>query len=280
MNIFLTGCTSYIGKYLAIAFIKQGYNVIGTSRTNPKIKNKKFSFIKHDLSISPILKLKKKIDFFVHVAGKRMIKGTKDKEYIKSNVLVTYNLQKMIKKFRPKLTIYTSSRSIYGTVKGSILKEDTKILNPDIYGQTKFLGEKILESAGHTISLRLCTVLGKGAPGWLSNVYYKLRLGKEVTMANTRTNNFVHVSDVFNIINSFIKKNFFFTDQFNICCSKITSSKKVVYLMKKILNSNSKVTIKPKKENYYTISNMKLKKYCLTSTPEKAIHKFINDFKK
>ena len=156
MNIFLTGCTSYIGKYLVISFINQGDNVIGTSRTDPKIKNKKFNT---------------KIDFFVHVAGRRMIKGQKVGEYISSNVLVSYNLQKMIKKFNPKLTIYTSSRSIYGEVKDPILRENTNILNPDVYGQTKFLGEKILEEAGNTISLRLSTVLSKGAPGWILNVY-------------------------------------------------------------------------------------------------------------
>ena len=82
MNIFLTGCTSYIGRYLAISFINQGDYVIGTSRKNPNIKNKKFRFIKHDLSKSPILNLNKKIDFFIHVAGKRMSKGQKLKNIL------------------------------------------------------------------------------------------------------------------------------------------------------------------------------------------------------
>jgi len=280
VNIFLTGCTSYIGKYLAISFINQGDNVIGTSRTDPKIKNKKFKFIKHDLSLSPISKLNTKIDFFVHVAGRRMIKGQKVGEYISSNVLVSYNLQKMIKKFNPKLTIYTSSRSIYGEVKDPILRENTNILNPDVYGQTKFLGEKILEEAGNTISLRLSTVLSKGAPGWILNVYRRLSLNKKIEMVDTKINNFIHIIDVFNIINFFFKKKKFFTDQFNICCSKTTSSKKIVYFMKKILNSNSKIVQKPRKENYYTISNNKLKKYYLTLPAEEAIYKFVNDFSK
>ena len=218
MNIFLTGCTSYIGKYLANSFINQGDNVIGASRTNPKIKNKKFKFIKHDLSKSPILKLNKKIDFFIHVAGRRMSEGQKTKEYINSNVLVSYNLQKMIKKFKPKLIIYTSSRSIYGEVKTHILKESTNILNPNVYGQTKLFGEKILEEAGNTISLRLSTVLSKGAPGWIAKTYKSLLLGKKIKMINTKINNFVHISDVFNIINFFFKKKMFFTDQFNISC--------------------------------------------------------------
>ena len=37
MNIFLTGCTSYIGRYLAISFINQGDYVIGTSRKKSRI---------------------------------------------------------------------------------------------------------------------------------------------------------------------------------------------------------------------------------------------------
>jgi nucleoside-diphosphate-sugar epimerase len=186
----------------------------------------------------------------------------------------------MIKKFNPKLTIYTSSRSIYGEVKNPILRENTNILNPDVYGQTKFLGEKILEEAGNTISLRLSTVLCKGAPGWISNVYHRLSLNKKIEMVDTKINNFIHIIDVFNIINFFFKKKKFFTDQFNICSSKTTSSKKIVYLMKKLLNSNSKIVQKPRKENYYTISNNKLKKYYLTLPAEEAIYKFVNDFGK
>ena len=206
MNIFLTGCTSYIGRYLAISFINQGDYVIGTSRKNPNIKNKKFRFIKHDLSKSQILNLNKKIDFFIHVAGKRMSKGQKVKEYISSNIIVTYNVKKMIEKFKPKLTVYTSSRSIYGEIKTNVLKESTKVLNPGVYGQTKLLGEKILEEAGNTVSLRLSTVLGKGAPGWVFNTYKKLLLGKKIKMTNVKINNFIHVSNVFNIIDNYFKE--------------------------------------------------------------------------
>ena len=280
MNIFLTGCTSYIGRYLAISFINQGDYVIGTSRKNPNIKNKKFRFIKHDLSKSPILNLNKKIDFFIHVAGKRMSKGQKVKEYISSNIIVTYNVKKMIEKFKPKLTVYTSSRSIYGEIKTNVLKESTKVLNPGVYGQTKLLGEKILEEAGNTVSLRLSTVLGKGAPGWVFNTYKKLLLGKKIKMTNVKINNFIHVSDVFNIIDNFFKKKSFFTDQFNVSCSKISNSKTIVFLMKKLLNSKSKIIQLKKKENFYTISNKKLKKYFLTLSAEDTICRFVKDFNK
>ena len=280
MNIFLTGCTSYIGKYLAISFANQGDYVIGTSRKDPKIKNKNFKFIKHDLSQSPILKLNKKIDFFIHVAGRRMSARQKTREYINSNVIVTFNVQKMIKKFKPKLTIYTSSRSIYGDVKANILKETTNILNPNVYGKTKLLGEKILEEAANTISLRLSTVLAKGAPGWILSIYKKLLLGKKIKMVNTKINNFIHISDIFNIINFFFKKKFYITNQFNISCSKAASSKKIVFLMKKLLNSKSKIINLKKKENFYTISNKKLGKYLPTLSSEKAIYRFIKDYNK
>ena len=69
MNIFITGCNSYIGKYLANSFIKQGDSIIGTSRIIPSIRNKNFKFIKHDLSVSPILKIKKKNRFFYPCCG-------------------------------------------------------------------------------------------------------------------------------------------------------------------------------------------------------------------
>jgi len=285
MNIFITGCNSYIGKYLANSFIKQGDSIIGTSRIIPSIRNKNFKFIKHDLSVSPILKIKKKIDFFIHVAGRRHSKKSKVRDYINSNIIVSYNLQKMIKKYKPKLVIYTSSRCIYGEVKDKILSESTNILNPDVYGQTKFLPEKILEEVGNTISLRMSTVLGAGAPlsetgGWIANTYRKLSLGQKVELVDTKINSFIHVSDIFNIINLFFKKKFFVTDQFNISCSRASSSKKIVYLMKKLLNSNSKIIQKVNKQHFYTISNNKLKKYYLTLSAEEAVSKFVNDLKK
>jgi len=285
MNIFITGCNSYIGKYLASSFIEQGNHVIGTSRINPKIRNRNFKFIKHDLSISPILKIKKKIDFFIHIAGRRHSKTSKVRDYISSNIIVSYNVQKMIKKHKPKLVIYTSSRCIYGDVKDKILSEKTNILNPDVYGQTKFLPEKIFEEVGNTVSLRMNTVLGKGAPltetgGWIANTYKKLLLGQSVEVVDAKINNFIHVSDIFNIINVFFKKKIFVTDQFNISCSKVSTSKKLVYLMKKLLNSKSKIIQKINKQHFYTISNHKLKKYYLTLSAEEAVSKFVRDLKK
>ena len=50
MKIFLTGASSYIGKYLILNFLQRGYQVVSTSRTNPKINNKNHRWIKHDLS--------------------------------------------------------------------------------------------------------------------------------------------------------------------------------------------------------------------------------------
>ena len=69
MNILVTGSSSYIGKYIILGLLSLNHKIIGTSRTNPKIRNKNFTWISHDLSKAPLIKLKNNIDIIVHVAG-------------------------------------------------------------------------------------------------------------------------------------------------------------------------------------------------------------------
>ena len=69
MNILLTGCSSYIGKYITESLIKDGNYVIGISRTNPNVNHKCFKWIKCDLSVGEINLKKYEIDIVVHIAG-------------------------------------------------------------------------------------------------------------------------------------------------------------------------------------------------------------------
>ena len=77
-TVFITGVSRGIGKALAEKFLKEGYEVIGTSTSGTAdIKNKSLTMLKLDLSSSKSIeqcikefkKLNKKIDILVNNAG-------------------------------------------------------------------------------------------------------------------------------------------------------------------------------------------------------------------
>lgn len=49
-NILITGCSSGLGYALTMLYLEKGYKVYGINRSEPKIENKNFKFIKCDLS--------------------------------------------------------------------------------------------------------------------------------------------------------------------------------------------------------------------------------------
>ncbi|MDA8846780.1 NAD(P)-dependent oxidoreductase, partial [Candidatus Pelagibacter sp.] len=214
MNILFTGCSSYIGKYLITKYLDNGkYNLFGISRTDPKIKNKKFKWFKHDLTLAPFKKLKK-IDIVIHIAGAALRKENTYEDYVQGNIFMSYYLGRTAKYSNTKIIFYTSTREVYGEIYSNTLSEKNSIHNPIFYGQTKYLAEQILSASCETISLRLPAVLGKGTHGWISKVYGKMISDESVKFVNCKFNNFIYVDDIYQIINSFLKKKIFITDQF------------------------------------------------------------------
>jgi len=75
--VFITGASRGIGKALAQRFLKEDYEVIGTSTGKESFKHPNLAFLKLDLSspksidkcISHFLRLDKKIDILINNAG-------------------------------------------------------------------------------------------------------------------------------------------------------------------------------------------------------------------
>jgi nucleoside-diphosphate-sugar epimerase len=275
-NILITGTTSYIGKYLTIEFLKQN-KVYGISRSNPNIRNRNFNWLKFNILYRKKKINIKRIDYIIHVAGSSINKKLTDNDYIKNNLILTYNFSNIISNLNPKLIFYISSREIYGDIQEKILTTKTPILKPTIYGSTKLLSEKILNNSFNTISLRCPAILGVGTHGWISKIFDLLIKNKNIYFDNNKFNNCIHVSDLFKIITDIINSKKNYTDCYNVCCSNIITSKKVIEIMKKRLNSKSKLIYSSKIKNNYIISNKKILNISKTLTVEKALNKFLRE---
>tara|TARA_B100000674_G_scaffold498255_1_gene535598 strand:- start:438 stop:1289 length:852 start_codon:yes stop_codon:yes gene_type:complete len=277
MNILFTGCTSYIGKYLILKFLEnRKHKLIGISRSDPKINHKRFRWFKHDLTYLPFNKIKN-IDIIIHIAGAALRKENSFNDYVQGNIFMAYNLSKTSNYCKPKMIIYASTREVYGEINSKILTEKNNILNPIFYGQTKYLAEQILSASCKTISLRLPAVLGKGTHGWISKVYKKMMNNEKIKFLNSKFNNFIYVDDIYGIIDNFINKRIFIDDHFNVSCSSVTTSEKLLIFMKNYLNSKSKIIKEKKKNHSYTISSKKLSKYYKTKSVNETIIHFLKE---
>ena len=98
--------------------------------------------------------------------------------------------------------VMASTMSIYGKISDPIVTDETPIFEPDAYGASKYLAERMLAAQAErlpTIAIRLPGVLGSGAHrAWLPELVRRLRNGEEVTVYNPdgAFNNAVHVEDL------------------------------------------------------------------------------------
>lgn len=144
MIFLVTGCSSYIARYVIKKLLANGDKVLGISRTNPNIVHHNFTWFAHDLSKSPYKLDAASADIIIHMAAQSLLNKSAT-EYLHSNILLTYHVSKMAAELKPKATIYTSSMKVYGDIREKIATEDIDIINPELYGQTKYFGEKILQ---------------------------------------------------------------------------------------------------------------------------------------
>lgn len=147
-NLLIIGSSSGIGFHSAKYFLKKGFNVIGLSRSDIKIKNKKFHFIKFDLLdfdkydelFSKIVKPFGKISYILFSAGVQYVKPISIIENNDLEKILNLNLKSPIlfskfiskKKYfnRPGSVVFISSvialrassgQSLYGSSKSGIL---------------------------------------------------------------------------------------------------------------------------------------------------------------
>src|SRR5207248_1320682 len=87
-------------------------------------------------------------------------------------------------------------------VEDPVVDETTPITDPDIYGLTKLIGEKLVGDPTATfrsIAIRLPGVVGPGSVrNWLTNVVAAAKEGREIDIYNPTAsfNNAIHVADL------------------------------------------------------------------------------------
>ena len=160
MTILVTGGSGYIGSHTCIELIKENYDIvvvdnlsnssIESIRRIEKIVNIKIPFHKIDIrdkvKLSNIFK-KYYIDAVIHFAGLKSVSESVEMPlvYYRNNLDSTIALCEVMKDFRCKNFVFSSSANVYGKVDSSPVNENFPLNPSNPYGKSKLMIETILK---------------------------------------------------------------------------------------------------------------------------------------
>lgn len=177
MKIFITGGSGMLGQYLNIELGKK-FEIL--TQYNQNAGNcKDFNSVK--LSITDYPKLEKVFqdfqpDVVIHTAAvsnpEKADELAADVVY-EINVNASQHLAELCEKYKAKM-IYTSTDLVYAGYRGSMLKEEAKLIPVSLYAETKLMGEvKIKETFDNYLILRVALQIGLGLNN-LTNNFHKM----------------------------------------------------------------------------------------------------------
>lgn len=214
MKIFITGGSGLLGQYLNLELSKK-HNILTQYQTN--IGNCK-DFNSVQISITDQIKFAEifssfKPDVVIHAAAisnpEKADKLSADVVY-DINVNGTKKLAELCDKNDSKL-IYLSTDLVYAGYRGSMLKEDAKLIPLSLYAETKLMGEiKIQETFNNYLILREALLIGFGLNHTKNNfhlMYDNLKNGKEVKLFTDQYRTPLSFIDSARMIGELIEKN-------------------------------------------------------------------------
>jgi UDP-glucose 4-epimerase len=197
MRVLVTGAAGFSGRAIARWLLAEGHEVVAHHRAAP---------LPDDLAEGETWQadlagedpLPQRLDAIVHTAATSPPTGgfVPAARMIRDNAQATARLAAV----EAGVFVYLSSLSIHGAISDPEVLPDTPVVNPDAYGMSKLLGERVVaERDGSGIAIRLPAVIGPGAArNWPVQTLAKLRAGETVRIFNPdgAFNNVVHVQDL------------------------------------------------------------------------------------
>jgi nucleoside-diphosphate-sugar epimerase len=288
MKILITGSNGVVGKEIAYLLNKsKKYNLI-LFTNNKKIKNKKKIFYQ---DLTKPINYKLKIDAIIHCAAKNPLSkiGSNPNNIYSTNIKMTKNLINFSNKNNVKKIIFLSAMDVYGSINKKILFENQKAINPNLYGKSKSLSEKLFcskENKFRTVCLRIPGIftsdLTRNRP-LIINILKKIKNNENIIAYNLdkKFNNILDATEIVKFIKIILNKKIIKSDVYNLSASNPIRFIKVINLLKLFFKSSSKIIKKNLKLNSFIISNKKIKndfKVKISSTEDIIVRNCKNIF--
>jgi UDP-glucose 4-epimerase len=263
LNIWITGCSGFLGTRLANHFVAKQHHVTGLSRRDCGAANRS---VQIDLTAteSPrqIEKLNAEIgppDVVIHAASKQPGLGDLA-DFVNANVHSTSNVIEGLTQNPPRLIIYTSTLSVYGKPSLIPVDESSPAGGTLPYGATKRWGEQLLETFqrySRIVVLRLPSLYGAGQEDSFVDGLARTALLNETIELYSRgelIRDALHVSDVVRAIDNCIQHSP--DDAFsilNLGCGKRTSTLEYARALVDALKSSSAIIPVDREASYFDL---------------------------
>lgn len=293
-KVLITGHNGFVGSWLTASLLKLESIVFGVSLKN---KNKGYKFIVNKKNsnlhefiqdINEFRKLnviinKTKPDFIFHLAAQPIVKiGYEDPlNTLKTNILGTANILMSIKKNKIKNSVIVTSDKVYLNKENKkFFDENDELGGDDIYSASKAGAEIITRSFFLSFSdgyfgldtVRAGNIVGGGdfgekrlIPDIFNSIYMKKTLKIRSPYSIRPWQNVLDVVNAYLLIPVYQRKKTTKFNFWNVGPDKKESSIRVIDIIKKLENINSKINIKIEKKtfkesNYLLLNNKKIKK--------------------
>ena len=162
-KILLTGATGYIASHTWIALWQAGYDVVGLdnfSNSSPRVLDRlariggrQVQFVEADVCDADALDNVLRdgdIEAVVHFAASKAVGESVQQplKYYRNNVGGLITLCEAMARWGCRRIVYSSSATVYGDPPSLPITEDSPLSATNPYGQTKLMGERILEDLG------------------------------------------------------------------------------------------------------------------------------------
>ncbi len=192
-------------------------------------------------------------------------------KYVQDNVVTAVTMMNFCKLHGIKRIIYLSSDSIYGEINTDVVTESATMLNPGIYGVTKYLAERIIiESGIPYYILRMPGVVGKSwRQVFICNLMMAIKNNEHINLYNMDRafNNILDIDDLTKFINRLCTyENTKNSEIFILGNIEKPYLKEVVYYIKKLYHSTSEIdNMDTDAKRYFTLDVSKAVEYGYSS---------------
>lgn len=221
MKILITGSEGNIGKKLTNFLIEMGHDIYCVDIRQKYNDNYILCDITNPVELNGVFN-KFKPDVVYHLAAvvSRVTSEKSPSICINTNISGTQNIIELCKQYNSKL-IYFSTSEIYGDI-GGVLTEDRQDIKPNnLYGLSKYLGEKLVEYHVENYGLKSIIVrpfmiydedetMGSHRSAMI-RFAENLIIGNKITVHKNSKRSWMHISDTVKILEKLI-----YVDDFNI----------------------------------------------------------------
>ena len=214
MNILVTGGAGYIGSQTVLALLAKNHTVIvldnlskGHKEVVPEGVSLEIADLNHKKSFRSIFE-KYQIDGVIHFAGSIEVAESQvdPQVYFRNNTSASLNLLEVMREFKVKNIVFSSTAATYGLPKVVPILESSELSPINTYGRSKLMTEQMLRDFSrsysfNTLCLRYFNACGADKLGrcgemhepethLIPNILKSVINGTEVTVFGTDYNTF------------------------------------------------------------------------------------------